>query len=77
MGGTLHLPMAGKMLSHSSVQMVTYVKEMTLKPIYYSVLILTHILNMTNVTFQAIYKIFALSVLIHYGMIGMGLSPVW
>ena len=63
--------MDGKMPSCSSVFMISYVKEMTLKPIYYSVFKLAHILNVASVTFQAIYEIIALVFPMHYNVIGI------
>ena len=68
---TLGLLMTGKVPSHRSVLMVSYVKAMTLKPIQYSIFGLAHILNVANVTFQAIYEIVALIVPMHYGITDM------
>ena len=69
--GAICLPMAGKVPSHGSVLMISYVKDMTLKPILYAVLSWTHIIDVVHVTFQAISEIIGLAVPLHYGVIGM------
>ena len=63
-------PKAGKVPGHGSGLMVSYVREMTLKPIKYF-FSSTHILNVSNVAFQTIYEIIALAVPMHYIAIGM------
>ena len=60
--GTVGLPMAGKMPSHSGTHMF-YVKKMMLKSIQYSVFDLPSLLYVVNITFQAIYKLIALTFL--------------
>ena len=65
--------MTGKVPTHSSVLMVSYVKEVTLKPIKYSVFGLVHIFYVPNVTPQARqYMRLPLTVPINYGIIEMG-----
>ena len=61
-------PLAGKVPTHNSIIMLSYVKEMTLKPTQYSIFSLAYILNMANVTFQAIYQIIPQTVTIIYGI---------
>ena len=69
-GGTVCLPMDGKMPSHSGTFFVLFFKcqNMILKPIQYSVFCLTHILYMSNITLQVLQKITALSIPMHYGI---------
>ena len=62
--------------------MISDVKEITLKPMKYSIFGLTHKLDMTDVAFQAIYKGIALVIPMHdcvkrVGYVMSGYGPLW